>query len=214
VKTPESTFKPQPINNPTNLPERSSQDDSSKSNHLSKQDNSSPAKGYQCWNSEKDAIYSITQSYTAFSKYFVITKYDEYLPHIQDYLINNYGTYLSNGQVIAGFRVYNNYGDNSLDYQLLYSTLYGTFTAILTYWPDSNRIQLKSLSVLNFFIMEIGYSNCFEQDSLQQNCKVCNDGYRNFMGRCQLYDPSCLRYLTDECGSCVAGKRLFNGLCQ
>jgi hypothetical protein len=114
--------------------------------------------------------------------------------------------------MIAGFRLYNPYGDNSLDYQLLLSTNYGTFVAILTYWPDSANIQLKSLSILNFFIMEIDYSNCQEQDNTKQNCKVCNEGFRNFFGRCQAYDPVCIGYISDECGKCGKG-RLSNGIC-
>jgi hypothetical protein len=93
--------------------------------------------------------------------------------------------------MIAGFRAYNSYGDNSLDYQLLYSTIYGTFTAILTFWPNTDNIQLKSLSILNFLIMQIDYSDCFQQDLRNQNCKICNKRYRNFMGRCLPLDSSC-----------------------
>jgi hypothetical protein len=78
--------------------------------------------------------------------------------------MGNYGNYLSGSQMMAGFRVYNSYGDNSLDYQVLFSSNYGTFTSILTYWPDSGKIQLKTLSILNFFIMQIDYSNCQQQD--------------------------------------------------
>lgn len=62
--------------------------------------------------------------------------------------------------------------------------------------------------------MEIDYSNCQQQDTTQQNCNICNEGYRNFFGRCQSYDPSCLNYTTDECGKCGNGKRLSNGICQ
>jgi hypothetical protein len=120
---------------------------------------SSPA-DYQCWTSSPDAIYNITPSYKAFSKYFIITTKDAYLPNIQAFLLSNYGNYLSDARLMAGFRLYNPYGDNSLDYQLLLSTIYGTFVSILTYWPDSANIQLKSLSILNFNIMEIDYSNC------------------------------------------------------
>lgn len=78
--------------------------------------------------------------------------------------MDNYGNYLSDGQMMAGFKIYNYYGDNSMDYQFLYSTMYGTFIAILTYWPDNNRILLKSLSVINPLIMAIDYSNCFQMD--------------------------------------------------
>lgn len=116
--------------------------------------------------------------------------------------------------MVAGFRLYNTFGDRSLEYQLLYSTSYGTFVAILTYWPDSGDILLKSLSILNFFIMEIDYSNCDVQDLTQQNCKICKNGFRNFFGRCQAFDLSCAEYLTDECGRCSKGKTLLNGICQ
>lgn len=173
----------------------------------------SPA-SYQCWTGSKDAIYTITPSYKAFSKYFIIVGKDSYLPDIQAYLMSNYGNYLSGSQLIAGFRIYNTFGDNSLDYQLLYSTNYGTFTSILTYWPDTANIQLKTLSILNFYIMEIDYSNCQVQDLAQQNCKICEDGYRNFFGRCLLYDPYCVSYITDECGKCGNGKSLSNGICK
>lgn len=159
-------------------------------------------------------MYSISPSYQAFANYFIMSDKDEYLSPIQSYLINNYGTYLSGGQVLAGFRVYNNYGDNSIDYQLLYLTNYGTFTAILTYSPDSGNIRLKSLSILNFFIMEITYPNCLQRDTDKQNCKVCSRGYRNFMGRCKPFDQFCSAYSTDECGECVSGKKLVQGVCQ
>jgi hypothetical protein len=115
------------------------------------------AASYQCWNSSPDAIYNITANYKAFSKYFIITNKDEYLSNIQSYLLSNYGNYISGSQTIAGFRLYNTYGDNSLEYQLLISTNYGIFVSILTYWPVTGNIQLKSLSILNFFIMEIDY---------------------------------------------------------
>ena len=117
--------------------------------------------------------------------------------------MDNYGNYLSDGQIIAGFKMYNYYGDSCIDYQLLYNTMYGTFIAILTYWPDNNHILLKSLSVINFYIMQIDYSNCFQINQERQNCKICNKGYRNFMGRCQLIDNACLKYITDECGGCI-----------
>lgn len=127
--------------------------------------------------------------------------------------MSNYGTYLSGQQIIAGFRLYNSY-ENSLDYQLLYLTSYGTFTAILTYSPDSNSIRLKSLSILNFFIMEVTYPNCLERDNEKQNCRVCKSGFRNFMGRCRAIHPFCLNYITDECGGCTGGRKLVAGVCQ
>jgi hypothetical protein len=132
---------------------------------------------------------------------------------LQTYLISNYGNYLEGEQLIAGFRLHNR-EDGSLEYQLLYSTSYGTFTSILTFWPDSGNIQLKTLSVINFFIMDVDYSNCAQKDLQQQNCKVCSSGYRNFMGRCGLLDPACSSYITDECGSCISGKNLAFGTCQ
>ena len=46
---------------------------------------------------ESSAIYNITASYKIFTNYFIITKADEYLPQIKDYLMDNYGNYLSNG---------------------------------------------------------------------------------------------------------------------
>lgn len=84
-------------------------------------------------------------------EWFIVSSNDSNLKYIKDYLIINYGNYLENGNIIAGFRSYNL--DYSLDYQLLYSTIYGTFTAVLTYWPDYNSLQLKSLSILNTAIM-------------------------------------------------------------
>ena len=63
--------------------------------------------------------------------------------------------------MIAGFKRYNYFGDNSIDYQFVYSTMYGTFLTILTYWQDTDDIQLKSLSVINPYMMAIDYSNCF-----------------------------------------------------
>jgi hypothetical protein len=207
---PQQKPTPSPTYSPVPLPPNPS---SSNIAPPARTNDSSPF-SYQCWNSNKEALYNITPSYKAFSKYFIIAANDEFLPNIQSYLLGNYGNYLSGSQIVAGFRIYNSYGDNSLDYQVLYSTNFGTFISILTYWPDTANIQLKSLSILNFYIMEIDYSNCQQQDPVQQNCKICNDGYRNFFGRCEAYDPSCIDYITDECRRCGNGKRLSSGICQ
>lgn len=61
--------------------------------------------------------------------------------------------------MVSGFRAYNSY-DESIDYQLIYKTIYGTFNAILNHNPSNDEIILKSLSVVNFMILEIDVSNC------------------------------------------------------
>lgn len=165
---------------------------------------------YQNFIYDSQAIYLLTPSYSAFSKYYIITPADQYLVAIQAYLISNYGTYLKGGQLQVGLRLYND--DGSLDYQLITSTIYGTFTAILTYYPNK-PILLKSLSVINFFIMDVDYSNCRQKNIINQNCQICSPGFRNFQGRCKPYNPNCV-YFTDECRSCQGSKRLVNGQCQ
>ena len=92
-------------------------------------------------------------------------------------------------------------------------TIYGTFNAILSYNLATDAIVLKSLSVINFFIMEIDVGNCMVKDSSQNSCRVCNAGYRNFVGRCRQVDSRCVQYLTDECGACMGGFRLLRGVC-
>jgi hypothetical protein len=88
---------------------------------------------------------------------------DPYLPALRAYLSKNYGTYVNQGSLIAGFRQFSSY-DDSIEYQLLYKTIYGTFNAILNFNPENDAIMLKSLSVINFNILEIDLSNCQVRD--------------------------------------------------
>jgi len=99
------------------------------------------------------AVYTLNASYKQFAPSFVLAINDPFLPSLRSYLSQNYGTYINQGSsLIAGFRGFNNY-DDSIDYQLIYKTIYGTFNAILNYNPDNNAIVLKSLSVVNFQIL-------------------------------------------------------------
>lgn len=171
-----------------------------------------PPQLYQCWNTDNWAINRLLPSYKAFSGSFVVVRGDEYLGSIQNYLVKNYGNYLGEGVLIAAYRQYNSYS-NSLEYQLVYETTFGTFNSILTYFLDSPRILLKSLSVINYFIMEVDFRNCLRRDEQAMNCKVCHPGFRNYMGRCSPYDAKCRKFRSDECDECHTGSKLSRGRC-
>lgn len=115
---------------------------------------------------------------------------------LQSSLIATYPNYLSNGKLTSAFKQYQTYAD-ILTYQLLYETIYGTFNAIIDINPYTEDLKLKSLSVVSFPIMEIDLDHCKEKDGTGKNCKLCQEGYRNFMGRCRVNDPACLQYITD-----------------
>jgi len=167
---------------------------------------------YQQVSGSNLAVYSLNVTYKQFAGSFVLAINDANLPALRNYLSKNYGAYLDQGRIVSGFRQFNSY-DDSIEYQLLYKTMYGTFNAILNYNLANDEIILKSLSVINFFILEIDVSNCMIKDDSQNSCKVCNAGYRNFMGRCRQLDSRCIQYLTDECGACMVGSRLSRGVC-
>ncbi len=167
---------------------------------------------YQQVSGSNLAVYSLNATYRQFAGSFVLAINDVNLPALRNYLSKNYGAYLNQGSIVSGFREFSSF-DDSIEYQLLYKTIYGTFNAILNFNLATNAIVLKSLSVINFFILEIDISNCMIKDGSQNSCKVCNAGYRNFMGRCRQLDSSCIQYLTDECGACMNGSRLSRGVC-
>jgi hypothetical protein len=171
-----------------------------------------PPQLYQCWNTDNWAINRLLPSYKSFSSAYVVVRGDEYLPAIQNYLLKNYGNYLGEGALIAAYRQFNSYS-NSLEYQLVYETTFGTFNSILTYFLDTPRIQLKSLSVINYFILEVDFRNCLRRDEQAMNCKVCQPGFRNYMGRCGVFDGKCRKFRSDECDECQSGSRLSRGRC-
>lgn len=167
---------------------------------------------YQNWIGSSLAVYSFTASYKTFAPSFVLAINDRNLPALRSYLNSNYGNYLNYGILTSGFKLYNNY-DDSIDYQLIFKTAYGTFNAYLNYNLNNGKIILKSLSLITTVILEIDTSNCMIIDPSQTFCKICNPGYRNFMGRCRQFDVNCLQYLTDECGACVSGRTPTKGQC-
>ena len=173
----------------------------------------SSAKSYQEWTTSNKAIYTLKPSYKTFSDSFILSKTDSNLPTLSHYLSANYGTYVNQGNLTSGFKRYNDY-DNAIDYQLIYDTIFGPFNAYITYDPSTSTLTLKSLSVVNFNIMQIDTSNCKKKGENHLWCETCQDNFRNFMGRCRPYDPYCLQYLTDECGACLYTHKLVKGQCQ
>jgi len=103
---------------------------------LRKEDDDNSVQPYQRSQTDKAAIYKIAPNYKTFSTSFIISNTDDHLKTLQEYLFNNYGNYISQGKLIAGFKLYNNYAP-SIDYQLVYETSFGTFNSIITYFFDS-----------------------------------------------------------------------------
>lgn len=156
----------------------------------------SEPQSYQSVCTSSLAIYALAAAYKPFCDSFVVSRTDSSLPMLQSSLIATYPNYLSNGKLTSAFKQYQTYAD-ILTYQLLYETIYGTFNAIIDINPYTEDLKLKSLSVVSFPIMEIDLDHCKEKDGTGKNCKLCQEGYRNFMGRCRANDPACLQYITD-----------------
>ena len=84
---------------------------------------------------------------------------DPNLPTLKNYLAKNYGNYVNKGQLTSGFKKYNEY-DFSIDYQLIYKTIFGPFNAFITLNMETGELTLKSLSVVSFPILEIDVTDC------------------------------------------------------
>ena len=69
-----------------------------------------------------------------------MTHNDPYLHKLHGYLLKNYGHYLRDGKLFAGFRRYIIGGDRCIDYQLYYETIFGTFSTIITYYINSEDL--------------------------------------------------------------------------
>ena len=104
-------------------------------------------------------MYSLTTSYKTFSEFFILALNDPYLPILAKYLSENYGNYVNNGKLTSGFKRYNSY-DYSLTYQLLYNTHFGLFNAYIDYTIETNKLTLKSLSIVSFPMLAIDLENC------------------------------------------------------
>ena len=59
---------------------------------------------------------------------------------------------MTNGILTNAFKNYNTY-DDSINYQLIYKTIFGIFNAFVTYDIWTQKVALKSLSVVNFYIL-------------------------------------------------------------
>ena len=51
-------------------------------------------------------LYDLTPNYKQFSKHYVISTGDRYLPMIERYLLEQYGAYLEHSVLVAGFKKY------------------------------------------------------------------------------------------------------------
>lgn len=107
---------------------------------------------YQNWASSSLAVYSFTASYKTFAPSFIIAINDAHLPALRNYLYSNYGNYINYGVLTSGFKLYNDY-DDSIDYQLIFRTAYGTFNAYMNYNLANDLIILKSLSLITTVIL-------------------------------------------------------------
>lgn len=154
--------------------------------------------------------YSITPALKIFEGYFIISEKDPYLGEIMSYLEQDYYYFIKEYEIVGGFHKFR--GD-SLDYQIVFKSLFGTFNAVLEYRPsNARRILLKSLALLDFSALLPTYEGCESKDLTNRNCTTCAKGYRNFRGRCFLIDDKCLSYVANECFKCKT--TLFQGTCR
>lgn len=99
-------------------------------------------------------MFTLRANYKTFASSYILSVTDPNLPRLQSFLSANYGNYVRQGTLIAGFKLYEDF-DNAIQYQLLYETVFGTFNAFISYNPYTDDLILKSLSVISFPILDI-----------------------------------------------------------
>jgi hypothetical protein len=100
---------------------------------------------------------------------------------IKEYALDKYSHFLDETHVVAAFR---QYLVDRLAYQVLFSAQDSddTFNLVMDYYPSDDSLDLKSLALLDFSILDFSSKNClFMKES---NCDVCVPGYGFFRGRC------------------------------
>jgi hypothetical protein len=123
----------------------------------------------------------------------------------------DYFYFLRGHTILAGFK---RFREESIDYQIVFKSTFGTFNAIAEYRPNhARKILLKSLAIINFQSLETSYEGCDARDTVNRNCRTCAVGFRNFKGRCFAVDDKCASYLADECIRCTRGQ-LVHGSCK
>ncbi len=77
------------------------------------------------------------------------------------------------------------YSPDRNTYQILIKTTLGIFyNVVCDYVFLTNTFIIKSTTQINLNTLAISYDNCLTRDTFNLNCRTCNSGYGNFLGRC------------------------------